>query len=531
MKKLKKIKIGSFIFIFFCFLFLIFVLSKTTLGEDNVNCSLYNGSYTNCLNLRDFCDYYSTIGTFQCNRCVPKGTSIWDACPIKELCSTLNGRELECANSGRVGGGGAVCYYIKENQGKTCGLCVPTIFPDKNIFCQVCQTSSSYTIKTSGPQTVYSVTWQALSSNWGVGSPLSFNPPIKGYLDKIELLVKTTSETTSSTSLEHLLDVKLVSAENPNINLTEVVRKTLNNNYTGWVIFDFVGDPMVEVNKNYIITFKEGSTTSNIFIGRGINWDWSYRLYIKACLENSPTATNVPPTNTLTPTPNSNPSPTANPNCLCQTSNNTCSDVCNFIKLPAFSYNQPIICQREAAIVGPTISSSNKNQYCQRPKRTKGDADGSNIVDEVDYLYYLRSVLRVPIPAQVNADFNGDGLVSPSDLEIWLAGKEISTSTLTPTSFPTPNLSRTPTPTPTPADSCSNGTNCEQIEIKEETDSLHCQREADNRPKIGQPCINESNNLQSEYCANCGARLGCYSIPSGKKDCGCADGIHRLACP
>jgi hypothetical protein len=68
----------------------------------------------------------------------------------------------------------------------------------------------------------------------------------------------------------------------------------------------------------------------------------------------------------------------------------------------------------------PTPATSiQKNGWCNWVMRLKGDADGNGLVNELDYLYYLRAVLRAPLPSSVNPDFNGDGDVTTADLLIW----------------------------------------------------------------------------------------------------------------
>lgn len=118
------------------------------------------------------------------------------------------------------------------------------------------------------------------------------------------------------------------------------------------------------------------------------------------------------PTNTPTVPPPSD--------CLCQ-AGDVCHQSCIFDKFPNVTppYANPIKCSREVSIGGPTPIQSEKNVYCQRNLRTKGDADGANGTNEDDYFYYLTVVTGGSIPATVNPDFNGDGYVTVSDLNIW----------------------------------------------------------------------------------------------------------------
>ncbi len=139
--------------------------------------------------------------------------------------------------------------------------------------------------------------------------------------------------------------------------------------------------------------------------------------------------TPVPPTVTLTPTvtpsraPSATPTvvpPTATPvpGCLCK-SDNTCDPVCAFDKYSDVTYTSPVRCSRETSIAGPTPASSQKTLFCQRNKRTKGDVDGDGVVTlDRDYFYYVAAVNGGGVPSGVDADANGDGVVSPSDRAI-----------------------------------------------------------------------------------------------------------------
>lgn len=152
-----------------------------------------------------------------------------------------------------------------------------------------------------------------------------------------------------------------------------------------------------------------------------------------------PTTTIVPtttavPTTTIAPTPTPTPVKTTTPvptttavittpiatstavpttvavNCVCE-STNLCSTSCTFDKLSTVSYASPISCKLEVG----TGTQADKNSYCNRSLRVQGDADGNGIVDDTDYFYYVKIVNGGTVPAKVNADFNGDGLVSVTD--------------------------------------------------------------------------------------------------------------------
>ncbi len=99
--------------------------------------------------------------------------------------------------------------------------------------------------------------------------------------------------------------------------------------------------------------------------------------------------------------------------CICSTGD-ICDNTCTFENKPA----TPIKCVREIAVVGPTPGVDDKKAYCQRPRRTKGDANGDGLIDQNDYAIYLRASLSAPIASNDNPDFNGDGMVTPADLLI-----------------------------------------------------------------------------------------------------------------
>ncbi len=108
------------------------------------------------------------------------------------------------------------------------------------------------------------------------------------------------------------------------------------------------------------------------------------------------------------------PTPTINPQCLCST-NDICSSACSFNPQPSGS----IKCNADSVPRGnDTLSASDKNGFCTRPLRTKGDADGRNGVTLTDYAYYLQVVLGQHVPKYVNTDFNGDGVTTFEDLNI-----------------------------------------------------------------------------------------------------------------
>ena len=136
-----------------------------------------------------------------------------------------------------------------------------------------------------------------------------------------------------------------------------------------------------------------------------------------------PTSTPVPtgiptatPVISPTPTPTSTvPSPTINPACTCDTGD-VCNTACTFDKFTDVNYTSPLKCYLSSSLF-PTPPTS-KNTWCQRGLRTKGDADGSGVVNNTDYFYYVAAVNGGQIPANVNPDFNGDGEVGATDRTI-----------------------------------------------------------------------------------------------------------------
>ncbi len=120
---------------------------------------------------------------------------------------------------------------------------------------------------------------------------------------------------------------------------------------------------------------------------------------------------------TATPTP----TPTNVPGCSC--SANLCADVCpvnqtanRFTDLTNVGYTTPMKCSLPAWInFSSAPTDTNKNAWCNDAARGKGGGNSKTI----DYFYYVRAVLRAPLPPAVNVDFNGDGTIDGNDLLIW----------------------------------------------------------------------------------------------------------------
>ncbi len=126
----------------------------------------------------------------------------------------------------------------------------------------------------------------------------------------------------------------------------------------------------------------------------------------------------TPPAASPTPTVTLAPSPTVNPSCVCKT-DESCDASCSFDYYSDVTYTKPPKCSRESSIPGPTPDATGKTGYCQRNLRTKGDVDGDGVITStLDYFYFVSVVNGGGIPSFVNADINGDGLVSPNDRDI-----------------------------------------------------------------------------------------------------------------
>ncbi len=108
--------------------------------------------------------------------------------------------------------------------------------------------------------------------------------------------------------------------------------------------------------------------------------------------------------------------------CVCSGAN-TCTSACPLTKLSNGSYADPIKCSPPSRIFVSSPSETQKNAWCNWPKRLWGDADGDGDVDDTDYLYYLGALRGEKIPPGFNPDFDGNGDIGLTDVDIWSLGK------------------------------------------------------------------------------------------------------------
>ncbi|KKS44943.1 MAG: hypothetical protein UV09_C0052G0001, partial [Candidatus Gottesmanbacteria bacterium GW2011_GWA2_42_18] len=156
-----------------------------------------------------------------------------------------------------------------------------------------------------------------------------------------------------------------------------------------------------------------------------LNWNSQkpIKIQVNAYFTNSEGKFSAPDANcvvqfNISSAPTATPIPTATPvpGCLCNT-DGSCASVCAFDKFAApITYANPIKCSLSDSLF-PT-PPSDKNSWCQRNMRTKGDADGNGTINNMDYFYYISAVVGGKIPVTVNPDFDGDGAVSNLDREI-----------------------------------------------------------------------------------------------------------------
>lgn len=160
--------------------------------------------------------------------------------------------------------------------------------------------------------------------------------------------------------------------------------------------------------------------------------------------------------------------------CVCQSDNN-CHSSCAVYqpenRLTGVTYTSPYKCTLNLTNQWSTDpTAANKNSFCTRSLRAKGDADGTGGVDElIDFGYWFRGAILAKLPPGINPDFDGDGVIGNTDLAIWQAGKGTG---VPPTPTPTPSITPGgPTLTPTPT-GCPCGPNfryeafCNYLDIR-----------------------------------------------------------------
>jgi len=142
------------------------------------------------------------------------------------------------------------------------------------------------------------------------------------------------------------------------------------------------------------------------------------------CVTYTCTPINATTAITTTLVPTTQITTTVNPGCLCG-GNGMCSTSCSF----ANSANPTSVrCSRSSITGVADQTQTDKNAVCTRSYVNQGDADGLGTVDPTtgktqyvtytDYLWYLRYVTGGSIPSNIFPDFNGDGTVDRSDLNI-----------------------------------------------------------------------------------------------------------------
>jgi hypothetical protein len=168
--------------------------------------------------------------------------------------------------------------------------------------------------------------------------------------------------------------------------------------------------------KYQICTWPAGQDTCNYYRTKQDGSNDVYKV-VNCASGGTPTPT---PTGSTTGTP----TPTINVACVCNTAG-ACSSQCQsqFSKYPVTvitTYNNPIKCGVAATFFKTTPVAGNKNDWCRRPQKTKGDSDGNDKVNLLDYFYYVQAKSGGKIPARINPDFNGDNAINNEDRVIIL---------------------------------------------------------------------------------------------------------------
>ena len=108
--------------------------------------------------------------------------------------------------------------------------------------------------------------------------------------------------------------------------------------------------------------------------------------------------------------------------CECDVAQN-CSTTCPYsrydtVQLPGVIYNNPIRCSLSDTRFISVPTATNRNAWCARSERTKGDTNGDGHVNGVDSADYQNFVMGRKISPNSNPDVNGDGKVSIEDRDI-----------------------------------------------------------------------------------------------------------------
>lgn len=202
-------------------------------------------------------------------------------------------------------------------------------------------------------------------------------------------------------SVKYDIQVKEGSATGTNIiNKSDLANSTCT---AGSAPCQFVSGKNIVAGKSYFWHVRASTSKGN----SGWTGFWKYTV-------TSTGPTNTPaPSATVSPTP-PGPTPTVNPNCVC--ASNVCSASCIFNKFPnPITYTSPIKCNLALALFPTAPTGANKTDWCRRNLKTKGDTDGSSVINNTDYFYYVAAVNGGKIPVIANPDFNGDGEVGLSD--------------------------------------------------------------------------------------------------------------------
>lgn len=144
---------------------------------------------------------------------------------------------------------------------------------------------------------------------------------------------------------------------------------------------------------------------------------------------------------TATPIPTSGPTETPVPGCTC--SSDSCTTQCVFRPLSSAAMK----CSLSTSLFPTVPSTSDKNFWCQRSLRSRGDADGNGVINTTDYFYYVAAANGGKIPVTANPDFNGDGEVGLADRTLIVNTLASGISDIIPSPTTVPIETQSPTPT------------------------------------------------------------------------------------